>query len=123
LTSLINQIKGLIEKIDKFWDLIELGINLINEIRDLIKEIPKFEESIKDWIDTFWNQGLFLKMRWNAGVLLKSTQGFTYKKFKTSRNTSKIAIWIENGAVSWTNCSLPISASVSTVTDNVYVSA
>jgi hypothetical protein len=73
LTSLINQIKGLIEKIDKFWDLIKLGINLINEIRGLIKEIPKFEESIKDWIDTFWNQGLFLKMRWNTGILLKFT--------------------------------------------------
>jgi len=27
---------------DKFWDLIELEINLINEIKDLIEEIPKF---------------------------------------------------------------------------------
>jgi hypothetical protein len=32
-----------IKKIDKFGNLIELGISLINEIRGLIEEIPKFE--------------------------------------------------------------------------------
>ena len=31
-----------IKRIDKFGDLIELGISLINEIRGLIEEIPKF---------------------------------------------------------------------------------
>ena len=36
------EVLGFNWRIDKFWDLIELGINLINEIRDLIEEIPKF---------------------------------------------------------------------------------
>ena len=29
-------------RLNKFWDLIELEINLINEIKDFIEEIPKF---------------------------------------------------------------------------------
>jgi hypothetical protein len=31
-----------IKRIDKFWDLIKLGISLISEIRGLMEEIPKF---------------------------------------------------------------------------------
>jgi len=54
---------------------------------------------------------------------IKVYPGVCLQKVQNFKTTSKIAIWIENGAVSWTNCSLPISASVSTVTDNVYVSA
>jgi hypothetical protein len=42
LTSLINQIKGLDWRIDKFSDLIELGINLINPIKGLIGELTSF---------------------------------------------------------------------------------
>jgi len=41
-------------------------------------------------------------MRWNVGVELKFNQGLAYNNFKTSRNKSKIAIWVENRTVSWT---------------------
>jgi hypothetical protein len=34
------------ERIDKFWDLIEFGISLINQIKGLNEELISFETSL-----------------------------------------------------------------------------
>ena len=42
----VNLVKRKKERIDKFMDLIKLGISLINEIMSLIKEISKFKADL-----------------------------------------------------------------------------